>query len=106
MYSLQNFKNEECIGIYSGFVKNHCKSTIFSIDEKNQSTYPWPNDKNYNGNGIHLACDVKWKRNKFSNLLDSCIAKEKQFENNRCNIGTNRKKNYSIFCFYFIKHLQ
>ena len=81
----------------SGFVKNHCKSSIFSIYETIQKVdydiYPWPNEKNCNGNGIHLACDVNWKRNnltKFSNLLDSCITEEKQFENNlvfRSNFG-------------------
>ena len=71
-----------------GFVKKHCKSTIFSIYEKkkvNNNIYPWSNDYDCNGNGIHLACDTKWKRKNItecSNLWDTCIAEEKQFENN------------------------
>ena len=74
LYSLQNFENEECIGIYSGFVKKHtCKSTTFSIYEKIQrvdyDTYPWPNEKNCNGNGINLVCVVKWKRKKYNRIF-------------------------------------
>ena len=70
---------------------------MFSIHETIQrveyDTHPWPNEKKINGNGIHLACDVNWKRKnltKFSNLLVNCIAEEKQFENNlvfRSNFG-------------------
>ena len=71
----------------SGFVKNHCKSSIFSIYETiqrvNYDIYPWPNEKNCNGNGIYLACDVKWKRNNIaprSNLWVSCFAEEKKLK--------------------------
>ena len=87
---------------------------MFSIHETIQrveyDTHPWPNEKKFNGNGIDLACDINWKRNnltKFSNLLDSCIAEEKQFENNlvfRSNFGgacTNAiEKNDEIFLGY------
>ena len=80
------------------------------IQRVDYDTYPWPNEKNCNGNSIHLACDVKWKRNNIalgSNLWVSCFAEERKFKNNlvfRSNFGgvcTNAISKYDeIFLDY------
>ena len=92
LYALQDFDKFDCIGIYSGFESiNYISNTsnTFAIFERvkeiTYDCYPWPNYKNCNGNGIHLACDVHWKRynsTKHSNLWNTGLGEEEKFENN------------------------